>query len=117
MKYKIGVLNGTVQKILEFIKKYPESKETCYRFMSYYLPTTVKLLNSYNEYEDIEVKGENINSAIYDIQMSMDTINSAFEKFLDNLYESSTFDTKAELKVMKTVMSRDGLINDKGMKE
>lgn len=112
VKSKVKVLNSIVERIFAYAKKNPESLETSYRFMSYYLPTVIKLLDSYREYESIEFEGENIKSAMFDIEMSMDTINSAFEKFIDDLYESDTFDVKADLNVMKTVMSRDGLIKN-----
>lgn len=112
MREKVNELILISERIFQYNERYPESIEGSYKFMEYYLPTTVKLLNSYIEYDKLEVKGENIKSAIYDIEMSVDTINKAFAKFLDDLYEDSTFDIQADINVMKTVMKRDGLIED-----
>lgn len=112
MKIKTNKLISLVEEIFEFSKKEPENETSTYKFMQYYLPTTIKLLNSYCEFSRIEVKGENIKSAMVDIQYSMDTIILAFSKFLDNLYENSTIDIQTDLSVLKTVMSQDGLLEE-----
>lgn len=112
MKIKADTLISLVEEIFDFSNKDPENEMATYKFMDYYLPTTIKLLNSYVNFSKIEVKGDNIKSAMNDIESSMDTIILAFSKFLDNLYENSTIDIQTDLSVLKTVMSQDGLLED-----
>lgn len=54
--------------------------------MNYYLPTTLKLLNAYEEFDSQPVQGENIRSAKQQIEATLDTINVAFENLLDKLF-------------------------------
>lgn len=112
MKNKVSTLVLVVDKIFEFNERNPENAQSSYKFMEYYLPTTIKLLNSYVEFSRIEIKGENIQAAMSDIEHSMDTILSAFSKFLDNLYENSTIDIQTDISVLKTVLSQDGLLKN-----
>lgn len=54
--------------------------------MDYYMPTTLKLVNAYREFDALEVKGENITNAMQEIENTLDTISLAFEKLLDDLF-------------------------------
>lgn len=76
--------------------------------MEYYLPTTVKLVESYAEFDSAGVEGENIRTAKEEIEKTMDTINDAFEKLLDDLYQNAAFEASADARVLKTVLAQDG---------
>ncbi|MBP2025993.1 5-bromo-4-chloroindolyl phosphate hydrolysis family protein [Peptoniphilus stercorisuis] len=112
MKEKVSKLIIIVDKIFEFNKNNKEIEKSNYKFIEYYLPTTIKLLESYVEFSNIEIKGDNIKSAMVDIEYSMDTILYAMAKYLDDLYEHSSFDVKTDLSVLKTILSQDGLLED-----
>lgn len=112
MKEKVGKLITIVSKILKFNEDNIEVEKSNYKFIEYYLPTTIKLLENYVEFSEIDIKGENVKSAMLDIEYSMDTILYAMAKYLDNLYENSTFDVKTDLSVLKTILSQDGLLED-----
>lgn len=80
--------------------------------MDYYLPTTVKLVESYADFERAGVDGENIRTAKAEIEKAMDTINQAFRKLLDDLYRDAAFEAAADAKVLKTVLAQDGFAQD-----
>jgi 5-bromo-4-chloroindolyl phosphate hydrolysis protein len=77
--------------------------------MNYYLPTTVKLLNSYETLSRQSVKGENIRSAMFDIEGMMETIATAFEKQLDFLFGTQVLDLQADMTVMESILEQEGL--------
>ena len=79
-----------------------------YKRQEYYLPTTVKLVESYAEFDSAGVEGENIRTAKEEIEKTMDTINEAFEKLLDDLYQNAAFEASADARVLKTVLAQDG---------
>ena len=77
------------------------------RFLNYYLPTTQKLLNSYAEFEEAGVSGENLNQAKAKIQSTMDSIVAGFERQLDELYRADAMDIDSDIRVMETMLRRD----------
>ena len=76
--------------------------------MEYYLPTAVKLLEAYEELDAQPVQGENILSSKKEIEDTLDTLNIAFEKLLDDLYQNAAFEASADARVLKTVLAQDG---------
>lgn len=81
------------------------------KFMNYYLPTAEKLMDQYQILMSAPMKGENIKLSMARIENSLGMIADAFEKYLDNLYADQEMDIDAEIKVMQTVLSGDGLID------
>lgn len=94
------------------LREHPEKRPQMRKFMDYYLPTTVKLVESYADFDRAGVEGENIRIAKAEIEKAMDTINQAFEKLLDDLYRDAAFEAAADAKVLKTVLAQDGLAQD-----
>ena len=76
-------------------------------FLNYYLPTTQKLLNSYAEFEEAGVSGENLNQAKAKIRSTMDSIVAGFERQLDELYRADAMDIDSDIRVMETMLRRD----------
>ena len=83
--------------------------------MNYYLPTTKKLLEAYVELDRQTVQGENVQQTKNEIDSAMDTINEAFEKLLDSMFQDMAWDISSDISVMKTMMAQDGLTGDSGM--
>lgn len=91
------------------LKKHPEQMDEMERFMEYYLPTTVKLAESYREFAAVEFPGENIRQAREKILGTLDTINEAFEGLQDDLYQDAAFDAMTDASVLQTMLARDGM--------
>jgi hypothetical protein len=77
--------------------------------MDYYLPTTLKLLNSYDRMSATGVSGENIDTTLAKVEGMMRTIVAAFEKQLDSLYGADALDISTDITVLETMMAREGL--------
>ena len=80
--------------------------------MSYYLPTTLKLLNAYDRMSGQGVAGENIGGTMQRVEQMMDTIVQAFEKQLDSLFGAEALDISTDITVLDNMMAREGLVDD-----
>ncbi len=96
-------------KIFEEVGRSPEKLPQIRRFMDYYLPTTLKLLNAYDRMSGTGVSGENIDATLARVEGMMRTIVSAFEKQLDSLYGTEALDISTDITVLETMMAREGL--------
>ncbi|MET0017281.1 5-bromo-4-chloroindolyl phosphate hydrolysis family protein [Oscillibacter sp.] len=105
-------LEQVSQKIFDFVKEHPDKLPQIRKFMDYYLPTTLKLLNSYDRAASAGVEGENINSLLTKVEGMMRTIVAAFEKQLDSLFGSENLDISTDITVLETMMAREGLVGD-----
>ena len=105
---KLDRLEQVVRRIFESVKKHPEQKKEMDKFMDYYMPTTLKLVNAYREFDALEVKGENITNAMQEIENTLDTISRAFEKLLDELFQDAAFDVSTDISVLQMMLAREG---------
>ena len=101
-----------VQKIFERAKEHPEVIPDLKRLMNYYLPVTVKLLDAYEDMDRQPVQGENIRSSKKEIEDTLDTLNSAFEKLLDSVFKDVAWDVSSDISVLNTVLAQEGLKED-----
>ena len=79
--------------------------------MDYYLPTTMKLLEAYEELDAQPVQGENIRNTKQEILDILDTVNTAFASLLDSLFQNDAIDISADISVLKTMLAQEGLTN------
>lgn len=99
-------------KIFEEVKRDPKKLPQIRKFMDYYLPTTLKLLNAYDRMSAAGVSGENIDTTLAKVEGMMRTIVSAFEKQLDALYGADALDISTDITVLENMMAREGLVGD-----
>jgi len=105
-------LEQVSEKIFAFVKENPEKLPQIRKFMDYYLPTTLKLLNAYDRASSAGVSGENIDSMLTKVEGMMRTIVAAFEKQLDGLFGAENLDISTDITVLETMMAREGLTGD-----
>lgn len=99
-------------KIFAQVEQNPEKLPQIRKFMNYYLPTTLKILNAYDRMGEQGVAGENISSTMHKVEGMMDTIIKAFEKQLDNLFGAEAMDISTDMVVLENMMAREGLTDD-----
>ena len=112
MSDKISRLEAVSAKIFEQAKSDPEKLPQMRKFMDYYLPTSLKLLNTYAELDNQGVEGENISESKRRIEQTMDTLVKAFENQLDRLFASDALDVSTDIDVMQNMLRADGLTGD-----
>lgn len=98
--------------IFRFIGEHPEKAPEIRKFMNYYLPTTLKLLNSYQRLSSQSVKGETISSTLFNIAGMMHTVADAFEKQLDSLFADEAMDISADITVFETLLKQEGFVEE-----
>ena len=109
---RIGVITA---KILEYQRSRPEKSPQLHSFLSYYLPTTLKILRAYGQLESQQVSGENITAAMERIEGMMDKVVEGFEKQLDQLFQGDAMDITADVEVLERMLAKDGLSSSQGM--
>ena len=97
--------------ILRTIDARPERAPEARRFMNYYLPTTMKLLESYRLMEDQSYQGENIRESRRSIEAVLEKLATAAERQQDRLYRAEAMDVETDIEVLETMMRADGLGN------
>lgn len=103
---RIGVITA---QIFDYQKKNPTKSPQLHSFLSYYLPTTLKILRAYAQLEDQAVRGDNITAAMDRIENMMDKVVEGFEKQLDQLYQGDAMDIASDVKVLEQMLANDGL--------
>lgn len=111
---KIDRLEELAGKIFRIVDQEPAKKAKAATFLNYYLPTTQKLLDSYADFEESGVSGENVSQAKRRIADTMDKIVEGFERQLDQLYQSDAMDVDSDIRVMEQMLRRDsgGMFGD-----
>lgn len=109
---KIYRIEIVVDKIFDRVEQNPNSVSDIRKLMDYYLPTTVKLLEAYAQMDAQPVGGENIQTAKREIEATLDTLNIAFEKLLDSLFQDAAWDVSSDISVLNTMLAQEGLKED-----
>ena len=104
---KLSRMEELAGKIFREVEAHPEKQKQASTFFDYYLPTTLKLLGTYTEFEAAGIEGENLRQAKSRIESIMDTLLENFEKQLDELYRSEAMDVDADIRVMESMLDRD----------
>ena len=112
MSNKLYRLENIVSKIFSYVEKNPQKLPEVHKFIDYYLPITLKLVKAYKELIEQPIQGENINSAKNEIEKTIDIINIAFEKLLDDLFEEVAMDISTDISVLETLFAQEGLTED-----
>ncbi len=106
---QISHLEAVTGKIIGAVVDKPAKLPQIRRFMNYYLPTTLKLLNAYDRMDSTGVAGANIDGTKGKIEDMMGTICQAFDRQLDALYSEEALDVSADIKVMENMLAQEGL--------
>ena len=104
---KIDHLETVAGKIFREVEEHPEKQQQAATFLNYYLPTTLKLLDSYAKFEEAGIEGENLSRAQERIEETMDALIKGFDKQLDDLYRNDAMDIDSDIRVMENMLRRD----------
>ena len=96
------------RQIFREVERNPEKEKKISALMNGYLPTTQKLLDSYATFEEAGVDGEKTAQAKQRIAANMARIVRGFEKQLDELYSMDVLDVETDIRVMESMLRRDG---------
>ena len=109
---KISRIELLVRRIFQRAQTHPEIIPDLKKLMDYYLPMTVKLLNAYADMDAQPVQGETIQASKQEIEATLDTLNLAFEKLLDSVFQDTAMDVSSDISVLQTLLAQEGLMED-----
>ena len=106
---QIDHLEEVTGKIIDQVVARPKKLPQIRRFLDYYLPTTLKILNAYDRMDAAGISGSNINTTKGKVESMMDTIVQAFDRQLDALFGEEALDISTDITVMENLLAREGL--------
>lgn len=109
MSDKLDRLENLVTKIFDRVEEEPELATELRKMLSFYLPTTKKLLEAYRDL-DKQPDLSNVAQTKREIETAVDNINEAFEKFLDELFREKAWDIQSDISVLHTILKQDGYL-------
>ncbi len=109
---KLSRLESLLKDIFDSLREHPDQMHRMHKLMSYYLPTTLKLVEAYEEFDRVSAPGDDIIAAKAEIENTLDTINQAFTELLNNLFQDAVLDATTDAQVLKTMLAREGLMNE-----
>ena len=109
LSQQIDHLEEVTRKIIGQVVDDPQKLPQIRRFLDYYLPTTLKILNAYDRMGAVGISGENIDTTKSKVETMMDTVCQAFDKQLDALFGAEALDISTDITVMENLLAREGL--------
>ena len=104
---ELAAMHKTTTAICDWLEAHPESQPKTRRFAEYYIPTTLKLLHTYNDVQGQQ--GANAESIRRDIAGILHTLNQAFDNLYDNLLSDVAMDVSSEIAALQGMLANDGL--------
>ena len=114
---QIDHLEEITGKIIAYVVEHPQKLPQIRRFLDYYLPTTLKLLNAYDRMDAAGISGANIDGTMGKIETMMDTIVQAFDRQLDALFGDEALDISTDITVLENLLAQEGLTGPQLHKE
>ena len=113
IRVKINEIMRVTDKITQDAIEDPSDIPQIKKFMNYYLPTTIKLLNAYDRMSAQGIEGENLDKTMKSIDTMLDDAIMAYKKMLDSLFANQALDIETDIEVMNTMLAREGLSGNK----
>ena len=104
---ELVAMHKTTIAICDWLEAHPESQPKTRRFAEYYIPTTLKLLHTYNDVQGQQ--GENAETIRRDIAGILHTLNQAYENLYNNLLSDVAMDISSEIAALQGMLANDGL--------
>ena len=109
---QIDHMEAVTAKIIAHVLEHPRKLPQIRKFLNYYLPTTLKLLNAYDRMDAAGISGANIDGTMGKIETMMDTVATAFDRQLDALFGDEALDISTDITVMENMLAREGLAGE-----
>ena len=104
---ELAAMHKTTTAICDWLEAHPESQPKTRRFAEYYIPTTLKLLHTYNDVQGQQ--GENAETIRRDIAGILHTLNQAYENLYNHLLSDVAMDISSEIAALEGMLANDGL--------
>ena len=100
-------LNG----LKKTIETYPDSKKEMIRFFSYYIPETLRVIVSFNSYQQSGIDDKVKDNVFGRVMSSVDTLKTAIDEKINDIYQYATMNTVAQAEALQKIMHQDGFLS------
>lgn len=112
VREQLTEMEATLRQIIEYVIAHPNTAGDIDKLMKYYLPTSIKLLDTYRDLEGQTVQGGNIAKSKKDIEEVLVTLNQGYKILLDELFKDTSMDVSSDISVLESLLAQEGLTND-----
>lgn len=112
VKGQLDEMEQTLREIIEYIIAHPNTADGIDKLMKYYLPTSIKLLDTYRDLESQSIQGGNIAKSKKDIEDVLVTLNQGYKILLDDLFKDTSMDVTSDISVLESLLAQEGLTNE-----
>lgn len=109
---RIREITQITEGILIHIEKHPGQVSQIRRFVKYYLPMTLKFIDTYKEFDSKLADGSNITTSKQEIANALDLVYASYKKLLDGLYKNISMDISADISVLEVLLAQEGLMKE-----
>ncbi|QOX63738.1 hypothetical protein FRZ06_10465 [Anoxybacterium hadale] len=109
---KLDQLELVTTKIFDYVEQHPEKLPEIRKFMCYYMPITLKLVNAYQKFDRHGANASEIEATKLEIKGTIDTINKAYENLLRKLMKADILDVSSDISALETILAQEGLTGD-----
>ena len=109
---KLDQLETVTTKIFNYVEQHPEKLPEIRKFMCYYMPITLKLVNAYQKFDEHGANEEEIIVTKLEIKGTLDTINKAYLNLLKKLMQADILDVSSDISALETILAQEGLTED-----
>lgn len=112
ISHKLDAIEEVADRIFEQLRRKPEKIDDFRKFIQYYLPTTVKVVRAYKNFEQENLPSRQLEESKQEIEETLDKVQMAFQRLREKLLEEDVLDISTDLDVLETMMFQEGLISD-----
>jgi hypothetical protein len=109
VKEKIDKIISVTEKIFKDVIDDPSDYRQVKHFADFYLPTTIKLLQTYDLMGRLDDGGSNVKDTMTRINDILDTTLEGYKKQLDALFQNEALDIETDIEVLKSLLKKEGL--------
>lgn len=109
---KLVQLERVTTKIFDYVEQHPEKLSEIRKFMSYYMPITLKLVKAYQKFDQHGTNTSEIEETKKEIKGTLDTINKAYQNLLKKLMQADILDVSSDISALETILAQEGLTGD-----
>lgn len=111
IRKKTDEIITVTDKIFKDLLEDPGDYTQVKRFANYFLPTTIKLLHTYDRFGKTGAQGDNTSGTMERIDATLDTILDSYRKFFDSLFENQALDIETDIRVLENILKNEGLLS------
>ena len=111
LKEMLMELNSKLHGLRKTIEKNPQCKEEIYQFLHYYIPETIRLVWSYQSYQETGLTNKMVEEVYEKVETAVLALDRAVYQKVLEIYQASARDTIASADALKEILGQDGYVD------